>query len=154
MACNTCSRNAFHIRNTAITHWKHSENHDARNGSLHPITITTIYAPRNCEIAVSEPEPLPPPVYTVADEDLFGGLTTEQREVIERSITYAEYPTGHLFMHQKMMANGSMCCGAGGCGSISRWKGGRSPCLSLSQSRSLARWPSPTTGCTIALPKP
>ncbi|MDZ4717096.1 MAG: Crp/Fnr family transcriptional regulator [Roseiflexaceae bacterium] len=46
---------------------------------------------------MSEPEPLPPPVYTVADEDLFRDLTVEQRAEIERSISYAEYPTGHLF---------------------------------------------------------
>ncbi len=36
-------------------------------------------------------------VYTIADEDIFRDLTPEQRAPIERQITYAEYPAGHIF---------------------------------------------------------
>jgi CRP/FNR family transcriptional regulator, cyclic AMP receptor protein len=46
---------------------------------------------------VTESDPLPPPVYTVADEDILIDLSAEQRAQIERQISYAEYPAGHLF---------------------------------------------------------
>jgi CRP-like cAMP-binding protein len=50
-----------------------------------------------CEVAVTEPEPLPPPVYTIVDRDIFGDLSAAERESFERAISYAEYPAGHLF---------------------------------------------------------
>jgi CRP-like cAMP-binding protein len=49
------------------------------------------------EVAVTEPEPLPPPVYTIVDRDIFGDLSAAERESFERSISYAEYSAGHLF---------------------------------------------------------
>lgn len=38
-----------------------------------------------------------PPVYTVADDDIFRDLSDAQRAVIERKISYTTYPAGHLF---------------------------------------------------------
>lgn len=40
---------------------------------------------------------LPPPVYTVADENILRELSAEQRDQLERKIKYTDYPAGHLF---------------------------------------------------------
>lgn len=49
-------------------------------------------------VATSSHERLGGPAgYTIAGEDIFQDLTSEQREQIERQITYTVYPTGHLF---------------------------------------------------------
>ncbi len=40
---------------------------------------------------------LPPPVYTVADDDVFQDLTPEQRAQVERLISTVDLPAGHLF---------------------------------------------------------
>src|SRR5919206_1741151 len=37
------------------------------------------------------------PVYTIAGDDVFRDLTPEQRNTIERRISYADYPSGHIF---------------------------------------------------------
>lgn len=37
------------------------------------------------------------PVYTIAGEDIFRDLAPEQRQAIERRISYADYPAGHIF---------------------------------------------------------
>lgn len=36
-------------------------------------------------------------IYTVADDDIFRDLSPEQRAQLERSISYADYPAGHIF---------------------------------------------------------
>jgi CRP/FNR family transcriptional regulator, cyclic AMP receptor protein len=46
---------------------------------------------------VSEPTPIPPAVYTVADGDIFGELPDEVRAQLARQISSADYPTGHIF---------------------------------------------------------
>lgn len=35
--------------------------------------------------------------YTIAGDDIFRDLTVEQRALVERQITYATYPAGHIF---------------------------------------------------------
>src|SRR5215216_241933 len=35
--------------------------------------------------------------YTIAGDDIFGDLTAEQRAAVERQISYATFPAGHLF---------------------------------------------------------
>jgi CRP-like cAMP-binding protein len=37
------------------------------------------------------------PVYTIAGDDIFRDLMPEQRGAIERRISYADYPSGHIF---------------------------------------------------------
>jgi CRP-like cAMP-binding protein len=38
-----------------------------------------------------------PAVYSIADDDIFRDLAPEQRVPIERRISYADYPSGHIF---------------------------------------------------------
>ncbi len=56
-----------------------------------------IYAKENCEDVVTEPQPLPPPVYTISDDDLFRDLPAETRVLLENRMVMREYQAGHIF---------------------------------------------------------
>lgn len=59
--------------------------------------IISIYAKRSYEDHVTELQPLPPPVYTIADDDLFRDLPDATRALLEERMSIREYSAGHLF---------------------------------------------------------
>lgn len=46
---------------------------------------------------MTEPTEIPPAVYTIADGDIFADLPAEARSQLDRQISIAEYPSGHIF---------------------------------------------------------